>query len=145
MPKPSASFVSTRVPSHGGGTDPGFGAAGEDDGTSLGDGSADADPDRLAQIVDNLVMNAVRHGAPPVQVQVQQRPGQVEISVSDGGSGVPDDIRPRLFERFATGPNPGGTGLGLFIVRELAGAHGGDVRYEPGARPAFVVTLPAVA
>jgi len=48
IPKPSASFFSPRVPSHGGGTDPGFGAAGEDDGTSLGDGSADADREAFA-------------------------------------------------------------------------------------------------
>ena len=55
-------------------------------------------------------------------------------------------MRDRLFERFATGRNRGGTGLGLFIVRELARAHGGDASYEPGSpdRPsgAFVLSMP---
>jgi signal transduction histidine kinase len=56
----------------------------------------------------------------------------VLVTVSDSGPGVPDDLRPRLFQRFAAGRQHGGTGLGLFIVRELARAHGGDAWYEPG-------------
>ena len=102
----------------------------------------DADPDRLAQAIENLALNALRHGAGPVELQASAADDGVEIRVSDAGSGVADALLPRLFERFATGRSPGGTGLGLFIVRELARAHGGDVRYEPGARPAFTITPP---
>jgi signal transduction histidine kinase len=66
----------------------------------------------------------------------------VELSVRDHGPGLPPEVRERLFEEFAAGDSEG-VGLGLAIVRQLAEAHGGDVRYEdadPGAR--FIVTLP---
>jgi PAS domain S-box-containing protein len=105
----------------------------------------DADPDRLAQAIENLTVNALRHGSGPVELSASSSDDRVEIRVSDAGPGVQDVVLPRLFERFATGRSPGGTGLGLFIVRELARAHGGDVRYEPGDRPAFTITLPVGA
>jgi PAS domain S-box-containing protein len=105
----------------------------------------DGDPDRLAQAIENLVLNAIRHGSGPVRVQGVRSGRQVQIRVSDSGPGVSATVLPRLFERFATGRQPGGTGLGLFIVRELARAHGGDVRYEPGEEPTFVLSLPGAA
>jgi PAS domain S-box-containing protein len=108
---------------------------------------ASGDPDRLDQALDNLLSNALRHGAPPVLVSARRTSSQVEIRVRDNGSGVSPGIRPQLFERFATGRSLGGTGLGLFIVRELARAQGGDAFYEAGTPEspagAFVITLPA--
>ena len=108
-----------------------------------------ADPDRLAQSLDNLIGNALRHGASPVQVRVAPGPAMVEIRVSDLGPGVTAEMQPRLFERFATGDTKAGTGLGLFIVRELARAQGGEASYEPGSHEepagAFVISLPRVA
>jgi signal transduction histidine kinase len=100
--------------------------------------------DRLAQAVDNLISNAVRHGAPPVTISAVEHGDRVEIRVADSGDGVPPQVRDRLFERFASGTRRGGTGLGLFIVRELARAHGGDTRYEVDerGRPTFVIDLP---
>ena len=103
----------------------------------------DGDPVRLTQVVDNLVLNALRHGAPPVEVRAAATDAEVEICVHDAGSGVEDALRERLFDRFATGSSRG-TGLGLFLVRELARAHGGDATYRPHDR-AFVVTLPREA
>jgi signal transduction histidine kinase len=104
------------------------------------------DRDRLAQAVDNLLSNALRHGSSPVRVRVVGGSGVAEIRVEDHGAGVPPEMQPRLFDRFATGRRRGGTGLGLFIVRELARAHGGDAFYEPAApgspAGAFVITLP---
>jgi PAS domain S-box-containing protein len=104
------------------------------------------DPDRLAQVMDNLVGNALRHGAPPVRVLVTADPELVTIRVRDDGAGVSDEIAPRLFDRFATGLRRGGTGLGLFIVRELARAQDGDAFYEQATPEApagsFVLTLP---
>ncbi|GAA2385697.1 HAMP domain-containing sensor histidine kinase [Dactylosporangium salmoneum] len=106
----------------------------------------DADPDRLEQILVNLIGNAARHGAAPFVVAASADGAAVDLSVRDHGTGVPDDKRAALFERYAPGAGgtPGSVGLGLWIVRELARAHGGDARYEPaepGAR--FVVRLPA--
>ncbi|WP_148573426.1 PAS domain S-box protein [Nocardioides caldifontis] len=102
------------------------------------------DHDRLVQALDNLLGNAVRHGEPPVHVVVQDADDHVDIRIRDSGSGVAPQVRPRLFERFATGVSKGGTGLGLFIVRELARAHGGDAFYdaEDGGAGAFVIRLP---
>lgn len=109
-----------------------------------------ADPDRLAQALDNLVGNALRHGVPPVCVRVRAgASATVELAVSDAGPGVPEEVRGRLFGRFATGRSRGGTGLGLYIVRQLARAQGGDATYAP-AEPGdvgsgeFVVSLPLV-
>ncbi len=78
--------------------------------------SVDGDPIRLAQMLDNLVTNAVRHGAPPVRLQARNGDGTVQILVQDAGAGVPDEIRPRLFGRFTTSTRNSGSGLGLFIV-----------------------------
>lgn len=106
-----------------------------------------ADHDRLAQAVENLLSNALRHGSSPVHVTAATtEPGTVEIRIRDSGPGVPEAVRPRLFSRFATGAASGGTGLGLFIVRELARAQGGEATYEPGPAGSvggeFVLRLP---
>ena len=104
-----------------------------------------ADPLRLQQILSNLIRNAERHGAEPVSVRVSSEPdGMVVFRVSDAGPGVSESFIPRLFERYAQGPNsaPGGSGLGLSVTRDLVRAHGGTVRYDL-TEPAFIVTLPA--
>jgi signal transduction histidine kinase len=103
-----------------------------------------ADPERLEQILINLSGNAIRHGKPPVVIGAEQGPGGTHITVRDHGAGVPDSVVPHLFSRFgSTGDNPQSVGLGLWIVRELARAHGGDVHYEPADPGAsFTVTLP---
>jgi signal transduction histidine kinase len=79
-------------------------------------------------------------------VRAASGPGGVQIRVSDEGPGVSSAIQPRLFDRFATGRQRGGTGLGLFIVRELARAQGGDAFYEPASAQTsggtFVIVLP---
>ena len=105
-----------------------------------------ADRGRLLQILTNLLTNAVRYGAPPVSVSARREDGMVELRVCDSGPGVIEPDVPKLFTKFARVGSPGrGTGLGLFIVRELANAHGGDVRYErrPEGGSCFVVRLPA--
>ena len=104
-----------------------------------------ADPVRLGQALDNLIDNAVRHGRPPVRLLGLVDGDTVRIRVSDSGPGVPRDLEPHLFERFAIGGPAGATGLGLYLVREIARGHGGDVEYLPaadGERPAFEISLP---
>lgn len=98
----------------------------------------------LERLVGNLLDNALSHGAPPVRVTV----GDGRLEVRDAGPGVSEAHADRIFEPFVRAPGESasdeGVGLGLYIVREIARSHGGDVRYEPGAGPvggAFVVEL----
>ncbi|KQV69895.1 hypothetical protein ASC64_08815 [Nocardioides sp. Root122] len=100
---------------------------------------------RLAQALDNLLDNAVRHGEAPIAVAARVADDAVELRITDAGQGVPDDLVPRLFDRHATSGAAGGSGLGLYLVREIVRGHGGDVAYEPpnGVNPTtFVVSLP---
>jgi two-component system OmpR family sensor kinase len=109
-----------------------------------------ADPDRLAQALDNLVVNALSHGDGEVEL-VARAPdaGTVELSVADRGAGFPGDLLPRAFDRFAQsvddGPGQGGAGLGLAIVAALAKALGGSARAanRPGGGAEVTVTVPA--
>jgi signal transduction histidine kinase len=102
-----------------------------------------ADPERLEQVIYNLVINALRHGRPPVVISGRARPEGVEIAVEDQGDGVPEEDLPFLFERFSSADRaPSSVGLGLWIVRTLVEAHGGTVHYEERAGARFVVTLP---
>ncbi|SFE91138.1 Signal transduction histidine kinase [Actinoplanes philippinensis] len=100
------------------------------------------DKQRFEQILMNLVTNALRYGGPPVIVGFTRDAGGDRLSVRDHGPGIPDDLRPRLFGQFAVGGDQG-VGLGLWIVRQLAAAHGGQAVAEardPGV--AMVVTFP---
>ena len=105
-----------------------------------------ADQDRLVQAVDNLLRNALLHGAPPIRLAADLDNGMARILVSDAGRGVDPAVQPHLFDEFATGDRQKGTGLGLSIAREIARAHGGDASYEaPSERfPAgvFVLAVP---
>lgn len=105
-----------------------------------------ADPDRLLQVLSNLLTNALRHGDGHVVVSSRVHEDGAEIYVSDEGGGIPRDQISELFQPFARG-NEGshGTGLGLAIARALVDAHGGTLEYraEDDGRPhAFVVSLP---
>jgi two-component system sensor histidine kinase MtrB len=104
------------------------------------------DPDGFDRIVANLVVNAVKYGAPPVRITAEQKDTHFRLAVEDRGDGVGKDFVPRLFERFARadGSKTDGSGLGLAIAQSYANAHGGEVVYgdaEPqGAR--FELVLP---
>ena len=111
-----------------------------------------ADPDRLAQVLSNLVSNAIKFTAPGGQVFVRlaQEDGQAVISVQDNGAGIPPDFLAHVFDLFRqrdssdTRPH-GGVGLGLALVRQLVELHGGTVRAESdgeGHGATFTVTLP---
>ena len=115
-----------------------------------GVGTASAARDRIQQVVVNLVDNAVKYGGEgPVSVRVEPANGAVRILVADSGPGIPYAEQQRIFEKFyRSGPAltraSGGTGLGLYISRELVQRMGGrlDVRSEPGSGATFVVELP---
>jgi signal transduction histidine kinase len=104
--------------------------------------AAVADPLLLDRVVSNLLTNAVRYGEPPIRVAAEQRDRHLRIAVEDSGAGVPEHLRPRLFERFAPSDRTRGSGLGLAIARAYARAHGGDLVYEAlaaGARFELIV------
>ena len=89
------------------------------------------DPMHLARAVDNLLDNAVRHAGPHGHVTlraIHRGEGPLLLQVDDDGEGVPESLRPTLFEPFATG-RADGTGLGLALAREVAFAHGGELRH----------------
>jgi two-component system phosphate regulon sensor histidine kinase PhoR len=113
--------------------------------------AASGAPDRIQQVLVNLLDNAVKYGGEGrVSVQVENaNGGGVRIVVADSGPGIPVAEQGRIFEKFYRGDpqltrSPSGTGLGLYIARELVQRMGGrlDVRSRPGAGAAFVVELP---
>jgi signal transduction histidine kinase len=97
----------------------------------------------LDRVLSNVLINAVRYGEPPILLTAEQRDRHIRIAVEDQGPGVPDELQPRLFERFARGEDARGSGLGLAIARAFARAHGGDLVYTPGERGArFELIVP---
>jgi signal transduction histidine kinase len=114
----------------------------------------DADPERVHQVLYNLLDNAVR-ATPPrgrITIEARRHNGSVQISVADTGVGIAPEHLPRLFERFyrvdeARAREDGGTGIGLAIARSVVEAHGGSIQATsiPGEGSVFTFDLPAVA
>ena len=105
---------------------------------------------RLRQVLGNLIENAVKYSPEGGEVRVSAAAanGAVRITVRDAGPGIPQDQQARIFEKFGRVDVPGaskpGTGLGLFIARSIAEAHGGSLDVSSGAEPGstFTLTLP---
>jgi PAS domain S-box-containing protein len=105
------------------------------------------DRSRLDQVLTNLITNALKYGGrSPITVEVAGDCSTARISVVDRGPGIPETDQARIFEQYerAAPTNLGGLGLGLWLVRELVRAHGGEVavRSRLGDGAAFTVTLP---
>lgn len=113
-----------------------------------------ADPDKIDQVLSNLIENAVRHGEGTVTIDVTATTSPREdedtgtsVTVSDEGPGIPEESMNRVFTRFWRGSKRGGTGLGLYIVKGIVEAHGGaiEVGRAPGGGAQFRFTLPVAA
>ncbi|HEU4980127.1 MAG TPA: HAMP domain-containing sensor histidine kinase, partial [Solirubrobacterales bacterium] len=116
-------------------------------------GTIEVDPDRIAQVLRNLVSNAVRHSGPEGTVRVSVTPanGGARFAVSDDGPGIPPDQLERIFDRFyrtdeGRGRDEGGSGLGLAIARAIVEAHGGRINAEspPGEGATIRFELPGL-
>ncbi|GFH36977.1 PAS domain-containing protein [Streptomyces pacificus] len=108
-----------------------------------------ADPDKIDQVLGNLLENAVRHGGGTVTIEVAPACGVNDekgtaVTVSDEGPGIPEQSMSRVFTRFWRGSKRGGTGLGLYIVKGIVEAHGGTISVGrgPGGGAEFRFTLP---
>jgi two-component system, OmpR family, sensor kinase len=112
----------------------------------------EADPARLRQALENLVANALKHSPDGVPVDVgveseKRDDGEwAVVTVRDEGAGIAPDLMPRLFTRFAAGPGSTGLGLGLYLARSIAEAHGGalTVNSNPGEGTSFLLSLPVL-
>jgi signal transduction histidine kinase len=112
--------------------------------------SVRGDRERLRQVLQNLIDNAVKYSAAGGEVQVSARADSARllIEVTDSGPGIPREQQRIIFEKFGRGDtregSKPGTGLGLFIARSIAEAHGGtvEVRSAPGRGATFTLTLP---
>ena len=120
------------------------------DTTAVGPGRVRGDRASLAQVVRNLADNGARHARTSLAFAVRSGAGGVELVVEDDGTGIPEDQRERVFERFvrldeARARDDGGSGLGLAIVREIVAMHGGTVTVtrSPLGGARFEVRLPA--
>ena len=109
-----------------------------------------ADPDRLEQVVENLVANALRHtpGGGTIDLSAAVDGDAIVLSVADSGSGIPPEHLSHVFERFykvdaARANESAGSGLGLSIAKAIVERHGGTIRAtsEPG-RTVFTMTIP---
>ena len=106
-----------------------------------------ADPDKIEQVLTNLVENAAKYADPQsLQVRGGLQNGQAEVAVADSGEGIPDSDLPRVFTKFfrRAETRPTGSGLGLWISRGLVEAHGGRlvVESQVGKGSVFRFTLP---
>jgi two-component system, OmpR family, sensor histidine kinase KdpD len=104
------------------------------------------DPVLFAQVLINLLENAVKHGAPPIEITARRRDDGVEIEIVDHGPGIAAGDEDRVFEKFYRASAAPGVGLGLAVVRGIVSAHGGLIAAaaaRDGAR--FRITLPVVA
>ena len=110
----------------------------------------DCDRTRIAQLLSNLVSNAISYGAPAeaIRVTAQTRDGFLELSVANGGDPIPPEAMERLFQPFTRGavrPTQQGLGLGLFIASEVARAHRGTLGVESTAKETrFTFRMPLV-
>jgi PAS domain S-box-containing protein len=118
-------------------------------------GPVSADPNRLQQVVWNLLFNAIkftpRYGR--VTVSLQRADSEVELTISDTGQGITAEFLPHVFDRFrqadsSSSRSHGGLGLGLAIVRQVVEMHGGTVKAHsegPGLGSTFTVSLPLLS
>ena len=115
--------------------------------------SVEGDPNRVFQILDNLVSNSYSYTAEKgtILIKLREKKNMIQVDVQDTGIGIPERIKDRIFERFYRGDDPkilstSGTGLGLAVSKTLIEMHGGKIWFDssgiPGEGSIFSFTLP---
>ncbi len=113
--------------------------------------AVEAAPDRIEQVLDNLMSNAIKYSRDGKRIEISGRvlPGEVVVSVTDQGPGIPLEEQPRIFERFHRGAKHRnqsipGAGLGLYLAKAIVEAHGGRIWVEsiPGEGTTFSFSIP---
>jgi two-component system sensor histidine kinase BaeS len=108
---------------------------------------ADVDPVRFAEVIDNLVENALRHTSDGdrIELGVERLEPELQVWVRDTGTGIPRDQLPIVFDRYAKSADSGGSGLGLAIAKRLVEAHGGSISVDSveGQGAKFTTRIPA--
>jgi signal transduction histidine kinase len=101
----------------------------------------DVDPIRIREVIANLVANAVRYvpSGGSVRIAARSVPNGVEVEVVDDGPGIPPELLPTVFDRFAKSTESRGSGLGLAIARAIVVAHGGSIAAVPGDGPGTTI------
>ncbi|HYN89603.1 MAG TPA: GAF domain-containing sensor histidine kinase, partial [Ardenticatenaceae bacterium] len=113
----------------------------------------EADPERIGQALENLLSNAIRHSpkGAPVLLQLDEERREdglwAVMTVRDQGPGISPDLLPRIFDRFSRGPGSKGLGLGLYLSKQIAEAHGGTLTVDsiPGSGTTFRLALPLLS
>lgn len=123
--------------------------------TDVSGALVNVDPDRLIQVITNLLSNAAKFSdaGQTVAVHVERRSGDLRVAIRDCGPGIPDEMHDRIFQKFARAAgapdarDPGGTGLGLSISKSIIESMGGRIGFEtgPGIGSTFYFDLPEVS
>jgi signal transduction histidine kinase len=101
------------------------------------------DADKLNRLIENLVVNAIRHGNGAIAIGVYRDGDNAVLAVKNGGTPIPPELQDKLFDPYTRSRSSGGAGLGLYIVKQIARAHGGAVAVSSTTEgTTFTVTLP---
>jgi len=104
------------------------------------------DPDEIKRVIINLVSNAVKHNPKGINIEVsaEQRENDILLSIADNGVGIPDSEKEKIFQKYPKAKRHIGTGLGLYLSKQIVGLHGGRIWFESeeGKGTTFYFTLP---
>ncbi len=104
------------------------------------------DPDEIKRIIINLISNAVKHNPKGINIEVsaEQRENDILLSIADNGVGIPESEKEKIFQKYPKAKRHIGTGLGLYLSKQIVELHGGDIWFESeeGKGTTFYFTLP---
>jgi signal transduction histidine kinase len=104
------------------------------------------DPDEIKRVFVNLISNAIKHNPEGISIKIsaEQKENEILLSISDNALGIPEPEKELIFQRFPRGKRKIGSGLGLYLSKQIVGLHGGKIWFESeeGKGTTFYFTLP---